>query len=132
MLASCINDDYDWSPMYWEGYGTTTAPYINVGSGGGSYNFSCKNYNNLTLTGIEERSDSLFGTTGDSVVYTLPQQGNDESNYTHITDSCAEVTCSGRDVNIVIKPNTTDKKRFIGVGVTAGDIFSSFYFTQDK
>lgn len=131
MLASCINDDYSLSPMKWTGYGASV-PNISVGPEGGSFDFNCRNYNSIWFTYIAERRDSLFGMYNDSIVYTYPEQGNNESNYTHIADSCVEATCANSDVHITVKPNTTGKKRYIEVGVTAGDIFDGFEFTQEK
>lgn len=132
-LTACNDEDGDWPPMKWEKTTYATAKiegqkYIQVPLQGGTYTFTCKNYDyfwlsnvNITTSGygftIEKNiNDGYFGAVWDT----------ERGQYMQ-SDGCS-VDIDGKTLNV--KFDYSDAQRTYKISVTAGDIFDNFYFEQ--
>lgn len=130
VLAACSEKDGDWDPMKWEktSYATTKIEgkkFIEIPQQGGTYYFSCKNYDSFRL--------SVVNITTSGYGFTIEKHlvndgfGNDWNPYHMSSDGCT-VDIEGNTMTISF--DYADAKRTYEVGITAGDIFDTFRFIQ--
>jgi len=118
ILASCSLDEPDgkWSKMKWKDHSGLTkqdGTYF-VPASGGTYTFECLNYSSPWIASIGEdylHSDDFHSYTG----------------------SWFAVECKKQNVTITVQPlDEGVESRNFTVTVTAGDIFDTFRFTQQR
>ena len=123
-LSSCGDEpDGKWDKMKWNDLSNlkqVEGKYI-VPASGGTYTFECKNYMAPWINTVME----------DGVAdYSLYEISNDFHKY---TGNWFEVRCINADLVVTIAPLEADNPtRSLTVVVTAGDIFDTFVFQQQK
>lgn len=129
-LTACNDKDGDWDPMKWEkaSYASIKIDgkkYIEVPRQGGTYTFSCKNYQGFLL--------SAFNITTYSDDSTMEKQqynnsfGNDWNSQHMSIDGCT-VDVDGNTMTVNF--DNSEAHRIYEVDITAGDIFDTFRFVQ--
>lgn len=117
-VASCDKEELvgNWPKMEWEkpaGIIDMDGVYV-VPASGGTYKFTCKNYNPWISDIIEASMD-----------YVLNDSHNCEGSW-------FSVKCEGKDVTFTFKPRPADDyNHALYVLLTAGDIFDYFAFIQN-
>ncbi len=123
LVSSCDEPDGRWDKMKWidhSGLNQENGTYL-VPADGGEYTFECKNYKAPWLSSI--------GVNGEYVYPNLASMDEFHS----FTGEWFSVKCDGADVVISIDPlDESTATRNLSLTVTAGDIFDSFSFTQQR
>lgn len=128
-LLSCSEKDGDWDPMKWEKTNYTSTKiegkkYIEIPQEGGICTFTCKNYNDFWLSGINITT-SGYGFTIEKN-YVDGTMINWDSHHIS-TDGCT-IDIEGK--TMTVKFDYTDARKTFKIGVSAGDAFDTFYFVQ--
>ena len=123
-LSSCGNEpDGKWDKMKWNDLSNlkqVDGNYI-VPASGGTYTFECKNYMAPWINTVMEN-----GVTD----YSLIEINHD---FHRFTGNWFDVQCINADLVVTIDPLEGDSnERSLTVVVTAGDIFDTFVFQQQK
>lgn len=120
-LTACSEDEEwigRWPPMEWKtdvnmGEGHT----VSVPAEGGTFLFSCTNYDGFWLSDIYEDGRYIEPTPPD---------------FEHIAWKWGSVEVKENVLTVVISPNESGIERSIKIDTTAGDIFDHFTFNQAK
>lgn len=131
VLTACDDKDGDWDPMKWE---KTSYPYtkiegkkyIEVPQQGGTYTFTCKNYDGFWLYAVNIKT-SGYGFTVEKHLENN-SFGNDWNEHHMQSDGCT-VDIEGNTMTVSF--DYTDATRSYEVGITGGDIFDTFRFIQN-
>lgn len=131
VLTACNNDkDGDWDPMNWEknSYSTTKVDgkkYIQVPQQGGTYTFSCKNYEGFWLSSVDIIT-SGYGFTMEKHL----ADGSFGANWNHHHMQSDGCSIDIEENSMTVHFDYSDAHRVYTINVTAGDIFDSFRFIQ--
>lgn len=119
-FCSCESRDGDWDSMVWESNDVSNInknKNIEVPQAGNTYVFTCKNYKNFWVYAIQENGKQI----GDT------QLSIDCKKY---EDNNISISIEKNKMNVTFFPNEEYQIRNISIGITAGDIFNSFFFKQ--
>lgn len=125
-LGSCHKDDGDWNPMKWDTDVQMKNNTVTVPPQGGTYQFTCTNYPEFWLSGVEERIVDDKDSNRIAVTYSHPN----EDDYRNIKGEWVEVSVQGNVMTVAVAAIETGKSRSATVVPTGGDIFGHFYFNQ--
>ena len=127
-LSGCDKKDEPivgkWTPMKWETDVTMDGHMVTVPQQGGTYQFTCTNYEGFWLAGLEEQTfdpDNKREVT----IYSYP-----DDTYRTIKGVWADATVQGNVMTVTVSANDTGKSRTAVVMPTGGDIFDHFRFSQ--
>lgn len=117
MLAysSCRSEDGDWELMKWKTDADIKKGTVDVPVDGGTYVFTCKNYNLFWLSSVLENERSI-------------NIDIDKGKYATGEWSC--ISIAKNVMTVTISKNNNSFERILTVDMTAGDVFSSFTFRQ--
>lgn len=126
LLTACSDSlDGTGEPMKWKTSVETVkdahGKYVSVPKEGGTYTFTCKNYDSFWFSDVVGNQD------GKSQHY-YPDDMKDPHHI--VVSSWAQMNCKGRDLIVEIQPNTGSSERTLTVGIQVGNIFGSFRFIQ--
>lgn len=144
-LTGCdfSSEDGDWAPMKWADTNYQTSKHNGqrtyvVPQQGGTLTFRCKNYQGFWLTHIryyDEDGRTVEVTTegiswGDNTWEAYPDSVRADSYKQLSNEWCTTKAENGGILSVTFQPNPSET-RYLTVGVTAGDIFYTFYFEQE-
>lgn len=128
-LTGCHKEELigDWDPMEWKADVKMKNHTVTVPPQGGTYQFTCTNYQSFWLSDIEEE---IFDKVTNRLTVTYSYPKEDDYDYRNIKGEWVEASVHGNVMTVAVAPNGTGRNRSATVVPTGGDIFDYFYFEQ--
>ena len=130
-LSSCSSEEPDglWDPMKWKTEVKVVKEdgqtFTEVPAKGGTYEYTCKNYNRMWFYHVVEAKQFNGYNTPDAKVY------ENTDHLKRFDCPAASVDIDGPHLAVTIKPNTTGQRRFIEIDVSVGDTGKTFRYRQN-